>query len=106
LVECLAVLESLQDFAGAVKGFTPEQIEDAIASQDTQHHRQLLKALNDRRIDAEELAEAFQFCNEPELFASVAEGYESSKVEDAIAVQGTQTLRQQLREWFKAGAGV
>jgi hypothetical protein len=52
----------------------------------------------------EELAEALEFCDAPDVFAAVIEGYEPSQIEDAIAVQDTQPRRQELRLWYEAGA--
>ncbi len=48
----------------------------------------------------EELAEAFEYCNEPELFAAAIEGCEPSQVEDAIALQDGQPRRQELTRWM------
>jgi hypothetical protein len=50
------------------------------------------------------LAEALEFCDAPDVFAAVIEGYEPSQIEDAIAVQDTQPRRQELRLWYEAGA--
>jgi hypothetical protein len=46
----------------------------------------------------EELAVAFGFCESPTDFAAVVEGYPTTIVEDAIALQ-TTSRRQQLQAW-------
>jgi hypothetical protein len=49
----------------------------------------------------EGLAEALEFCDAPDVFAAVIEGYEPSQVEDAIALQPTAPLRQRLCRWYE-----
>jgi hypothetical protein len=50
----------------------------------------------------EELAEALEFCETPDLLAAVAQGYELSQVQEAIALQDGQPRRQQLTAWYEA----
>ncbi len=51
----------------------------------------------------EELAQALQYADAPNVFAAAIEGYEPSQIEDAIAVQPSQPRRQELMRWYEAG---
>jgi hypothetical protein len=51
----------------------------------------------------EELAQALQYADAPDVFAAAIEGYTQEQIEDAIAVQGSQPIRQELMRWYEAG---
>jgi hypothetical protein len=53
-------------------------------------------------VTPEELAEAFEYCEEPSQFAAVIERYSRDLLEDAIALQDSMPVRQQLRVWYEA----
>jgi hypothetical protein len=48
----------------------------------------------------QELAQALAFCELPDDFSAVVEGYESSQVEDAFLGQDDPSHRQRLRSWW------
>jgi hypothetical protein len=48
----------------------------------------------------EELVEALPFCDGLDVFTAVIEPYSLQQVEDAIALQDTQSRRQELRVWW------
>ncbi len=50
----------------------------------------------------EELAQAFEYCDAPDVFASAIEAYPIKVVEDAIALQDSQPRRRQLTQWLEA----
>jgi hypothetical protein len=82
---------------------------DAIALTDSQRrrlelarwHQQLAKNEEGQEI-VQELVEAFGYCEDADLFAAVIEGYQSSQIQDAIALQDGQPRRQQLTAWYEA----
>jgi hypothetical protein len=53
-----------------------------------------------------ELVEALPYCDSPQAFAAVIEGYSPETVEDAIALQDTQHRRKELKSWLEALSGV
>jgi hypothetical protein len=48
-----------------------------------------------------ELAEALPFCEAPDILAAVVEDYSVEQVEQAIALQDSQPMRCQLRDWYE-----
>ncbi len=54
----------------------------------------------------EQLAIAFEYCDAPDVFAAAVEGYTQEQVEEAIALQASHPMRQQLSRWLDEIVGV
>jgi hypothetical protein len=113
LAEVLLYCHALDKFATATREYTPEQVEAAIACQDSVSHRQQLHKWFEAswnqmdRVQSqgdsfvEELAITLSLCESPDDFAAAVEWYLNEVVEDAIALQNSQPIRQRLTEWYQ-----
>jgi hypothetical protein len=106
VAECLCYCQSPEDLMAIAVGYPIEVIESAIVLTDSQPRRlelarwyQQLAKNGETQGVIQELGEALQYCETPDLFATVIEGYPIKVVEDAIALQDTAPIRDRLRQW-------
>ncbi len=111
VAEALPYCQSPEDLMAIAAGCSSEVMRDAIALTDSQPRRlelarwyQQLANNGETQGVVRELLEAFQFCEDADLFATVIEGYPIEVVEDAIAssiaLADTHPKRQHLLKWW------